>query len=99
MGSRPRMPIEKPFPVGIAGNLLARIESGEWKPGERIPSIRDLAAEVGVSPFTVASAIQQLKSDGKLETIHGKGTYVARADHVAPTPVVADLSWQNALLR
>lgn len=93
------MPIEKPLHVGIAGTLLARIERGEWQPGARIPSIRDLAAEVGVSPFTVASAIQHLKTDGKLETIHGKGTYVARVDQSPAAPVVADLSWQNALLR
>jgi DNA-binding transcriptional MocR family regulator len=93
------MPLQKPLHVGIAGDLQARVESGEWKPGARIPSIRDLATELGVSPFTVASAVRQLKSGGKLETIHGKGTYVARVEPSLSPPVVADLSWQNALLR
>src|SRR5688572_15350467 len=93
------MSVEKPLHAGVASELLVRIESGEWKPGARVPSIRDLAAELQVSPYTVVSAVRTLRENGKLETIHGKGTYVTQPGPSAPPPPIADLSWQNAILR
>lgn len=92
------MPQDKPLHIGVAGDLLRRIESGEWKPGTRIPSIRDLATQLRVSPFTVSTAIRRLSAAGKIETIHGKGTYVAGRHEPTPAPP-PDLSWQNVLLR
>jgi DNA-binding transcriptional MocR family regulator len=92
------MPIDKPLHVRLAVELAARIDSGEWRAGTQIPSIRDLAAELRVSPFTVSTAIKQLQAAGRLETIHGKGTFVPVTER-PQAPAVPDFSWQNALLR
>ncbi|MEM6773004.1 MAG: GntR family transcriptional regulator, partial [Bacteroidota bacterium] len=49
---------------------------GAWKNGERIPSVRQLAAEVGVNPNTIMSAYDHLKSLDIIETQRGKGFFV-----------------------
>jgi DNA-binding GntR family transcriptional regulator len=56
--------------------LAAQIDSGELAPGDRIPSIRDLAATYGVALTTVQKAMAQLKADGRVIT-SPMGTFVA----------------------
>jgi GntR family transcriptional regulator/MocR family aminotransferase len=51
--------------------------TGRLKPGMRMPSSRALAAELGVARNTILLAMEQLMSEGYLETRHGSGTYVA----------------------
>lgn len=92
------MTSDKSLPVRLASQLLARIVGGEWRPGAQIPSIRDLAAELQVSPFTISGAIRQLQHSGHLVSVHGKGTFVALHSDVPPA-LPRDFSWQNALLR
>ncbi|MBK8426642.1 MAG: GntR family transcriptional regulator [Lewinellaceae bacterium] len=41
----------------IAQQVATRIMTGEWAPGERIPSVRELAAEVQVNPNTVVRSV------------------------------------------
>src|SRR5690606_5471505 len=50
---------------------------GRLKPGERLPSTRALAAELGVSRTTTVSAYAQLESEGYLESRTGAGTFVS----------------------
>jgi DNA-binding transcriptional regulator YhcF (GntR family) len=45
--------------------------------GERLPSVRDLAAELGIAPGTVARAYSELESRGVVETEGARGTRVA----------------------
>jgi GntR family transcriptional regulator len=47
------------------------------KPGEMIPSVRELARELAVNPNTVARAYRQLQSDGVLASVRGTGLEVA----------------------
>ena len=58
--------------------LSEKIESGEWQPGRQLPSEPDLAREFGVSRATVRQAMQLLESQGLVERIQGKGTFVGR---------------------
>jgi GntR family transcriptional regulator len=59
-------------------NLLTRqLESGEWRPGESIPSEIDLAARFSVSQGTVRKAIDELAGENILIRRQGKGTFVA----------------------
>jgi GntR family transcriptional regulator/MocR family aminotransferase len=51
--------------------------TGRLKPGMRMPSSRALAAELAVARNTILLAMEQLMSEGYLETRHGSGTYVA----------------------
>lgn len=60
----------------IAAGLEKRILEGSLKPGNRLPSERDLALELGVSRPSLRAAIQILVSKGLLTTKHGGGTYV-----------------------
>lgn len=56
--------------------LLKKIERGEWKPGEKLPSENELTKKMGVSRITVREAIQKLAAINLVETIHGKGSFV-----------------------
>jgi len=60
----------------LAAHLELRIQAGEFAPGDRLPPERELATEYGVSAPTVRSALDLLRRQGRLKTIHGKGTYV-----------------------
>lgn len=60
----------------IADQIESRINRGDFKPGEKIPSIRTLAAEFGCSKLTVQKAFDLLKNRGFIENIVGSGSYV-----------------------
>jgi GntR family transcriptional regulator / MocR family aminotransferase len=55
------------------------ITGGQLRPGQRVPSTRNLAAELKTSRMPVLGAFEQLLAEGYLETSVGAGTYVARS--------------------
>ena len=57
--------------------MTERLEQGEWKPGELIPSEAELALRFGVSQGTVRKAIDELATENLVVRRQGKGTYVA----------------------
>jgi len=61
----------------VKDHLLRQMESGGFKPGERVPSEHTLVAELGVSRMTVNRAIRELTSEGLLMRVQGVGTFVA----------------------
>ncbi len=61
----------------VAGDIAARIASGELKPGARLRSERDLAEYYGVSYGTVRRAMEVLRERGLITTVHGRGTFVS----------------------
>lgn len=60
----------------VASELEKRILEGSLKPGDRLPSERELALSLGVSRPSLREAMQKLVSKGFLCTRHGGGTYV-----------------------
>lgn len=60
---------------------MESIMSGKYKPGERLPSERDLAAAFGVSRPTIREAMISLEIRGLAESRHGSGIYVADGAH------------------
>ena len=60
----------------VADELEKRILEGSLKPGNRLPSERGLAVELGVSRPSLRAAIQKLASKGLVTTRHGGGNYV-----------------------
>ncbi|MEJ7798940.1 MAG: GntR family transcriptional regulator, partial [Ilumatobacter sp.] len=59
----------------VGDDLRHRIESGEWKPSERLPGEHELAAHYGVSRATIRTALRVLDSRGLAVTLHGRGTF------------------------
>jgi GntR family transcriptional regulator / MocR family aminotransferase len=55
------------------------IVDGQLRPGQRVPSTRNLAAELSISRIPVSSAYEQLHAEGYLEAFVGAGTCVARS--------------------
>lgn len=53
------------------------VMKGYLKPGDCIPSVRKLALELKITPGTVAKAYQELERQEIIETIRGKGTFIA----------------------
>jgi len=83
-------PSFRPLYEQIKVLLTQSLVSGEWKPGEAIPSEFDLAARFGVSQGTVRKAVDELAAEHIVIRRQGKGTYVA--SHSEP-------SWQYRFLR
>jgi len=58
--------------------MRERIRSGEWKPGELIPSERELSEKYGISRMTARQAITELVNEGLFYREQGKGTFVSQ---------------------
>ncbi|QYN36673.1 TetR/AcrR family transcriptional regulator C-terminal domain-containing protein [Pseudonocardia sp. DSM 110487] len=61
----------------IAGDLRARIAAGEFGPGDRVPSTRELTRQWGVAMATATRALSLLQDEGVLRSVRGVGTVVA----------------------
>ena len=61
----------------IQSQIKAQILNGQLKAGDGLPSIRSLAKELKVSIITIKRAYEDLEKDGYLETVPGKGSFVA----------------------
>src|SRR5918998_3745168 len=61
-----------------AEHLRELVSSGALRPGDRLPSERELASRLGVSRPTLREAVRGLVIMGLLETRHGAGTFVVR---------------------
>jgi DNA-binding transcriptional regulator YhcF (GntR family) len=72
----------------IADRMRDRILQGEWQPGERIPSIRELAVDIGVNPNTVTKSYQSLMERDIIENQRGLGYFVSAG---ARDKILADL--------
>ena len=67
----------RPMYLQIMEQVKQRIAVGDWAPGSAIPSIRQLAADIGVSVITVKRAYLELEREGVIVTRQGKGCFVA----------------------
>ena len=88
--SRPRTPAAAaPISAGtareIASAIEQRIREGRLSAGERLPTIRGLAAELGVSPMTVATAYRELRRRGLVAAAGRRGTRVSEQPPLALT--------------
>ncbi|GAB4193113.1 MAG: PLP-dependent aminotransferase family protein [Roseiflexaceae bacterium] len=77
----------QPLYMQLAEEIRQRIASGALPPGTRLPTVRDLARQLGVTRLTVHNAYGQLQSSGLVEATVGRGTFVAEQ------PVAAANVW------
>ena len=68
---------EKPIYEQITSQVKAAILAGELAEGQALPSIRALANELHVSVITTKRAYADLESQGFIDTVQGKGSFVA----------------------
>ena len=69
---------EKPIYEQIVQQIKNQIISGVLKEGETLPSMRLLAKELRISVITTKRAYEDLERDGFIETVTGKGSFVAK---------------------
>ncbi len=67
---------DRPIYTQLVEQIELRIVSGEYSPGSRLPSVRDLAAEASVSPNTMQKALAELEQNGLLYSQRTSGRYV-----------------------
>lgn len=67
----------KPIYEQVVENFKRMIISGGLSEGSRVPSIRDMAKELGVNPNTVQKAYRELESNGYFYTVLGQGSFIA----------------------
>ncbi len=70
--------LPEPLHQQLYEQLRQTILNGRLTPGERIPSTRFLAKSLSISRFTVTTSYEQLLSEGYLETVKGRGTFVCQ---------------------
>ena len=72
--------IDRSLPLGVALQLRGQIEygvtTGEIARGSKLPSVRDLAEALRVSPATVSHVYKELREQGLLDSHQGRGTFV-----------------------
>ena len=69
---------DRPIWVQLIEQLTRRIVSGEYPPGARVPSVRDLAADAGVNPNTMQRALSGLEERGLLVAQRNIGRFVTQ---------------------
>ena len=67
----------KPIYLQIADAICDRVLSGELPEGERIPSVREHGADIGVNPNTVARSYERLETMGVIRQQRGIGFFIA----------------------
>lgn len=65
-----------PIYAQLIEQIKIGVVTGEFPPGERLPSVRDLATEAGVNPNTMQRALAQLESEGLLYSQRTAGRFV-----------------------
>jgi GntR family transcriptional regulator len=68
---------ERPIYGQIADRVKFAVAGGALRPGELVPSVRELSRQLVVNPNTVARAYRDLQAEGLLESVRGTGLQVA----------------------
>ena len=66
----------RPIYVQIMDGLRQQIGAGVLQKGDRLPSVRELAAELSINPNTIQRSYRQLEMEGWIATVPGKGCFV-----------------------
>ncbi|MGD6979519.1 MULTISPECIES: GntR family transcriptional regulator [Citricoccus] len=75
----------------IRSRVAALIDAGTLAPGARLPSVRSLAADLGIAVGTVARAYRELEGTGHVQSRRRHGTTVAGSPPAPPAPSQAEL--------
>ena len=68
----------RPICPQLCEQLCAHIAAGEFTPGQKLMSVREVALEAGVNPNTVQRAFTQLEQQGVLHSVRGAGWFISQ---------------------
>ncbi len=87
-----------PLGAQLAGRIRTAVESGLLDPGDRLPSVRELAETARVNVNTARAVYARLESEGVVHSEHGRGPFVATGTPAGELAVRRDLRRQIAQL-
>lgn len=82
----------EPLYQQIKNTIQAKIRSGDWSAGQKLPSENDLVEALGVSRMTVHRALRELTHDGLINRVHGLGSFVAETPRHASLIELKDIA-------
>ncbi|RRC93166.1 GntR family transcriptional regulator [Erysipelotrichaceae bacterium OH741_COT-311] len=68
--------------IQIKKQIIQFIALNILKPDDKLPSVRNLASDLGINPNTVAKAYEELEEEGIVYTLAKKGVFVSRNDNI-----------------
>jgi GntR family transcriptional regulator len=74
----------RPMYLQIMEQIKLRVAVGDWPPGFKIPSIRELSLSLRVSVITVKRAYMELERENVIVTMQGKGSFIAERSDLGP---------------
>lgn len=75
-----------PYYEQLVLRVKQQIVRGILQPGDRLPSVREMARQEQLNPNTVSKAYKQLEAQQVIMTVHGKGTYVQTTSKTTNNP-------------
>lgn len=85
---------DRPIYAQLVEQITQRIVSGEYRAGEKLPSVRDMAQEAAVNPNTMQKALAELERSGLVYTQRTAGRYITE-DETMLEGIKADLATQQ----
>jgi GntR family histidine utilization transcriptional repressor len=82
----------EPIYLQIKNRIQQRIASGEWQPGQKLPSENDLVNALDVSRMTINRALRELTQQGLIKRVHGLGSFVAETPRHASLIELQDIA-------
>jgi GntR family transcriptional regulator len=70
----------QPIYLQIASQIRQKVANGELKPGDQLPTVRQMAIDLKINFNTVARTYRMLDETGLISTQHGRGTYIWEPD-------------------
>ncbi len=72
----------KPYYEQLILNIKHQVVTGLLQPGDRLPSVRELAKDLLMNPNTISKAYKVLETENVLITVKGKGTFVKSQENI-----------------
>ncbi len=83
----------------LKDQIKCAIATGRLRPGEQLPTVRQLAVELRINPNTVSRVYSELEREGLLATRQGKGSFVQEKNVVSPALPVLEKLIDGLLVR
>ena len=73
----------RPFYEQVKDDLRRLVVSGALQPGDKLPSVRELAGQLAINPNTIQRAYRELEAEGYIVSVPGRGSFAAAREDAA----------------